>query len=165
MAVPGFDKLLALQECDAKRLELEQQLGHVPREIAAVEAKIAAEKAAIETAKTEWRELEAKKKTLETEIGSAEAQAARYRTQQSQVKKNDEYRALTHEIETTEAAIGTMEEEELKIMYAIDEAKQRFADAEAVLKNNITGHEGRIRGLREREAQLQTEHRGYPAPI
>ena len=101
----------------------------------------AAEKAAIETAKTEWRDLEAKKKTLETEIGSAETQVARYRTQQSQVKKNDEYRALTHEIETTETAIGTMEEEELKIMYAIDEAKKRFADAEAVLKNNIAGHE------------------------
>ncbi len=159
MAVPGFDKLLKLQECDVTRLGLEQQLAHVPREIVTVEAKIAAEKAAIETAKAEWRELEAKKKTLETEIGSAEAQAARYRTQQSQVKKNDEYRALTHEIETTETAIGTMEEEELRIMYAIDEAKKRFADAEAVLKGNITGHEGRIRGLREREAQLQSEHR------
>jgi hypothetical protein len=165
MPVPGFEKLLQLQECDATRLNLEQQLSHVPREVAVVEAKIAAEKGAIETAKTEWRELEAKKKTLETEIGSAESQAARYRTQQSQVKKNDEYRALTHEIETTEAAIGTMEEEELKIMYAIDEAKKRFADAEAALKNNIAGHEGRIRDLREREAKLQGEHRAALAAV
>jgi hypothetical protein len=159
MPVPGFDQLLKLQECDATRLGLEQQLAHLPREVASVEAKIAAEKSAIETAKAEWRELEAKKKTLETEIGSAEGLAARYRTQQSQVKKNDEYRALTHEIETTEAKIGGMEEEELKIMYAIDEAKRRFAEAEAVLKKNIAGHEGRIRELRAREAQLQAEHR------
>lgn len=42
-------------------------------------------------------------------------------------------------------------------MYSIDEAKQRFAAAEAGLKQNISGHEARIRSLREREAQLQAQ--------
>ncbi len=42
-------------------------------------------------------------------------------------------------------------------MLVIDEAKKRFAAAEAELKKNITGHEGRIRTLREREGQLQAE--------
>lgn len=159
MAVINLDRLLALQECDTKRLALEQQLKAVPREVAAVEAKIAAEKQAIETAKTEWRELESKKKLLETEIQSAEQKVAKYKTQQLEVRKNDEYRALTHEIETTETTIGGFEEEELKIMYSIDEAKKRFANAEAELKRNISGHEGKIKTLRDREAQLQGEHK------
>ncbi len=140
-----------------KRLNLEAQMKAVPADIARVEQKIAAEKSAIETARTELRELETKKKLLETEIGSAEAKLARYKTQQSMVKKNDEYQALGHEIETTVAQIGEFEGQELEIMYAIDEAKKKFAAAEAELKANIAGHEGRIRTLREREASLTAE--------
>lgn len=157
MAAPSTAKLIALQERDSRRLTLDQQLKNVPREIAAVEARIAAEKLAIEAAKAEWHGLESKRKLLETEIQSAEGKVAKYRTQQLEVRKNDEYRALTHEIETTEGIIGGFEEEELKIMYLIDEAKKRFAAAEADLKKNIIGHETKIRTLRERETQLQGE--------
>ena len=157
MAAFSIATLLVLQERDSRRLALEHQLQSVPREIAAVEARIAAEKQAIETAKAEWYGLESKKKLLETEILSAEGKVAKYRTQQLEVRKNDEYRALTHEIETTEAVIGGYEEDELKIMFEIDEAKKRFATAEAELKKNISGHEAKIRTLRERETQLQTE--------
>jgi uncharacterized protein len=157
MAAFSIAKLLTLQERDSRRLNLEQQVKNVPREIAAIEGRIAAEKQAIETAKTEWHGLESKKKLLETEILSAEGKVAKYRTQQLEVRKNDEYRALTHEIETVEAIIGGFEEEELKIMYQIDEAKKRFAAAEAELKKNISGHEAKIRTLRERETQLQAE--------
>ena len=87
----------------------------------------------------------------------AEGKLAKYRTQQSQVRKNDEYQALGHEIETTEAAIGGLEEQELAVMYAIDEAKKRFAAAEAELKANISGHEERIKTLRERETSIEAE--------
>ena len=157
MPSPAIEALLILQDRDVKRLGLEAQLKAVPGDIALVERKIAAEKAAIETAKQELRELEVRKKTLETEIGSAETKLGKYRTQQSLVKKNDEYQALGHEIETTEKAIGEFEEQELEVMYAIDEAKKKFAAAEAVLKANISGHEGRIKMLREREQNLAAD--------
>ncbi len=158
MAAFDLTKLLVLQDRDMKRLALEQQLQEIPQEIAGIEARIAAEKLAIDTAKTEWRELEAKKKTLENEIQSAQGKIAKYRTQQLEVRKNDEYRALSHEIENTEKVIGGFEEEELKIMYLIDEAKKRFTEAEGVLKTNITSYEGKIRTLREREKQAQIDH-------
>jgi predicted nucleic acid-binding Zn-ribbon protein len=157
MASVSIVKLLELQERDSRRLALEQQLKNVPREVAAVEARIAAEKAAIEAAKAEWHGLESKKKLLEVDIKDAEGKVAKYRTQQLEVRKNDEYKALTHEIETTETVIGGFEEEELKVMFLIDEAKKRFAAAEAELKKNIAGHEAKIRSLREREQQLQGE--------
>ena len=157
MAAFSIEKLLVLQERDSQRLALEQQLKSVPREITAVETRIATEKAAIETAKAEWHGLESKKKLLEIEIKTAEEKIAKYRTQQVQVRKNDEYQALTHEIETTQAGIGTLEEQEIGVMFTIDEAKKRFAAAEAELKKNITGHESRIRTLREREGQMQAE--------
>lgn len=157
MLTPVLEKVLILQERDTRRRGLEAQIKAVPVEIDLVEQKIAAEQGAIEAAKTEIRELETKKKLLETEIGSAEDKLAKYRTQQSQVRKNDEYQALGHEIEGTEAAISEMEGRELEIMYAIDEARKRFATAEAEMKQNIAGHQGRIAMLRERETNLRAE--------
>jgi uncharacterized protein len=157
MPSPTIELLLILQDRDTRRQGIEAQLKAVPREIAAVEQRISAEKAAIDAAKTEVRELESKKKLLETEIGSAETQLGKYRTQQLGVKKNDEYQALGHEIETVQRQIDALEVKELEAMYAIDEARRRFVAAEATLKQNIVGHESRIRSLRERDLSLADE--------
>ena len=165
MLTPLIEKLLILQDRDTRRLALEAQLKAVPRDIAAIEQRVAAEKAAIESSRAEVRELESRKKMLEMEIGSAETKLGKYRTQQSQVRKNDEYQALGHEIEATEAAIGVLEGQELEIMYGIDEAKKKFAAAEAVLKANIAGHETRIKVLHERETSLAAELQGAQTEV
>ncbi len=157
MRHPALDNLLILQDRDQRRLNLEAQLAAVPAEVVDVEKKIASEKGAIETARAELQQLEIKKKSLENDIGTAEGKLAKYRTQQSLVKKNDEYQALGHEMETTAKEIGTFEERELEVMFAIDEAKKKFAAAEAVMKANIAGHEARIRLLRERDVALRAE--------
>ena len=140
MRLPVLEKLLILQDRDQQRLSLEAQLKTVPGYVVRVQQKISTEKAAIDSARTEMRELEMQKKLLETEIGSAETKLAKYRTQQLQVRKNEEYQVLGHEIESTKTVIEWMEEKELGIMFQIDEAKQRFAAAEAVLETNIAGH-------------------------
>ncbi len=165
MPSPTIELLLILQDRDARRLGIEAQLKAVPKEIAAVELRISAEKAAIEAAKGEVRELESKKKLLETEIGSAEGQRAKYRTQQLAVKKNDEYQALGHQIESVQKQIDELEGKELETMYAIDAARKRFAAAEATLKQNIVGHEVRIRTLRERDVSLAEELKAAVAAV
>ena len=165
MLSPLLEALLILQERDTRRLGLEAQLRAVPLEIARVEQTIAAERAAIEDSKTELRALETRKKGLETEIGSAETKLGTYRTQQLAVRKNDEYQALGHQIATVQAQIGELEGTELEVMYSIDEAKKKFAAADALMKQNISGHEARIRGLREREANLNVELQAAQAEL
>jgi predicted nucleic acid-binding Zn-ribbon protein len=125
--------------------------------MAAIEERIAAEKAAIEAAKAEWHGLESKKKQLELEIGTTEEKIGKYKTHQSQVRKNDEYQALTHEIDTAQAGINVLEEQEIAVMLSIDEAKKRFAAAEVELKKNIIGHQAKIHTLCEREKNLQID--------
>jgi predicted nucleic acid-binding Zn-ribbon protein len=165
MPTPTIEKLLVLQDRDQQRLALETQLRTVPRDIAAVEQKIIAEKAAIENTRGELKELEVKRKAIENEVGATEDRLAKYKSQQLQVRKNDEYQVLGHEIEVTQAQIGTLEEEELKVMYAIDEAKRKFTAAEEELKRNIAGHEARIRLLAERENGLQSELHAAQAAV
>jgi uncharacterized protein len=165
MPSPTIEQLLILQDRDTKRLGIEAQLRAVPKEIAAVEQRIASEKAAIDAAKAEVHGLESKKKILETEIGSAEAQRGKYQTQQLSVKKNDEYQALGHQITDMGRQIGELEGKELEAMYAIDEAKKRFAAAEATLKQNIAGHESRIKNMKERDTSLNEELKGAVAAV
>ena len=152
-----IQSLLILQDRDLKFRGLESQLKAVPGDIARVEQKIAADKAAIETARVELRELESKKKLIEVEIGSAESKVGQYRTQQLSIRKNDEYQAMGHQIETVQGQIAELEGQELEVMYAIDDAKKRFLAAEAELKANISGHEARIKVLKEREISLASE--------
>jgi len=160
MRDPAIETILILQDRDTRRVALETQIKAIPVDITLVERHIAEEKAALENARTELRELESKKKLLETEIGSAEQTLAKYRTQQLAVRKNDEYQALGHEIETVQAQISEFEGRELEIMFAIDGAKRKFATAEATSKQNIAGNEARIRSLRERGEVLATEVKG-----
>ncbi|KAB2645306.1 MAG: hypothetical protein WCO38_09370 [Verrucomicrobiota bacterium] len=157
MLSPTLELLLILQDRDSKRLGVESQLKAVPAEIAAIERTIAAENAAIEAARVEQRTLEVQKKDIETQIGGANDRLNKYRTQQSAVRKNEEYQALGHEIETTQTLIGDLEGKELEIMYAIDEAKKRFLAAETIAKSNISGYNTRINGLKEREKNLKVE--------
>ncbi len=153
----ALENLLILQERDGKRLALEAQLKSLPVDLAAVEQKIAGERASIEAAKAELKELEVKKKMLENELGSTETKLAKYKTQQASVRKNDEFRALGHEIENTEKEISALEEKELTVMYAIDEAKKRFAGAEGEIKKTIATLEAKVASMRERETNLRAE--------
>jgi len=165
MLSPVLEKLLILQDRDGRRIALEAQLRAVPKDVALVENKIAAEKTAIEEARMELRQLETDKKLLETEIGSTEDKLGKYRTQQSAVKKNDEYQALGHQIETAESQVSEMEEKELGIMYAIDESKKRFEAAEKVLQKNIVGHKDQIATLGERKTNFESELTSVQAEI
>lgn len=165
MAHPALESLLILQDRDTRQRNVESQLASIPGDVQEVERKIAAEKAAIEAARNELKDLEVRKKDLETEIGSAEQKVAQYRTQQLSIRKNDEYQAMGHQIESTQAQIGDLEGRELEVMYAIDEARRKFAAAEAELKANISGHEARIRNLREREVSLRAELKTVEAEV
>lgn len=165
MVNPLIQTLLVLQDRDLKRVGFEEQLKAVPEEAGRIEQKIATERAAIESARVELRELESRKKLLETEIGSAEARLGQYRTQQLSIRKNDEYQAMGQQIETTQAQIGELEGQELEVMYAIDEARKRFQTAEAELKANIAGHEARIALLRERSESLAAELTAVQAEV
>ncbi len=165
MPTPTIEKLLILQDRDQKRLLLESQLRAIPRDIAAAGQRIAEEQAAMEAVRGELQQLELKKKALETEIGSATEQVGRYRSQQIQVRKNDEYQALGVEIAHAQSAIGSLEEQEIEVMYAIDEARKRCAAAGEELKRSAGGHEARIRLLGEREAALQSEVQAVQASM
>jgi len=74
-------------------------------------------------------ELETGRKKLELDVETRKQQIERYSLQQYQTKRNEEYRALAHEIELAKQAIRGIEDQELEIMERIEGARKVAAAA------------------------------------
>ena len=147
MPIPMIEKLLALQKCDAHCDNIKHQLLSIPLETDGFKRKIDLEELAIEDSKKALKELEVRRHERETEVRAEEEQAAKYKNQQLLVKKNEEYKALQHEIDATATKISSLEDEELELMLAIDERKEKNAILTNERRQNIEelkGHIGRI---------------------
>jgi predicted nucleic acid-binding Zn-ribbon protein len=70
------------------------------------------------------KQIESDRKQRELEVEGKKQQIGRYSLQQFQTKKNEEYRALAHEIELCNAEIVKLEDAQLELMEQA-EATQR----------------------------------------
>lgn len=154
MADPQIEKLLIVQHRDVSLLKIEQDLARIPIERNALEAEIAREEDNVESARQALISKEIARNDLDVDVKAKEGALLRFRTQQSEVKKNDEYQALTHQIEQTEVEISELEELEIELMLEIDVAKEAFEAEKASIELRIEVQRKEISLLVEREAHL-----------
>ncbi len=152
-----IQKLLILQERDRVRMDLEARLEGIPREIETNRTKIAAEQEKVRRAHEEVLKLESRRKALEGELEEWNRKVVRYKNQQLEVKKNEEYQALSHEIETVQERISALEDEEIQVLLDIDEGRKSEEEAERQSRDNISMYEERIAKLEERAERSRTE--------
>ena len=155
MPDPQIEKLLIVQDRDVAVQKIEQELARIPQERGVLEGHITAEEANIEAASHALKEKEVERSELDTEIKSKEEAIARFRTQQLEVKKNDEYRALTHQIEQTEQEISDLEERGIELLLEIDETSETFQEEKATIDARIVEEKNQISLLSEREVNLK----------
>jgi predicted nucleic acid-binding Zn-ribbon protein len=161
----SFKELLVLQHRDDVVAGLETEIERIPAEIGKLEAKIEEEKQWLLKREQTVKDLETRKNALELEVESKQELIARYKTQQLEVKKNDEYRALTAQIEGLEQEIGEIETSELELMEAIDVASLEFSKDRETFNKRIEAQEKLIAECREKLARLESEkgaaHQAY----
>jgi len=150
-------KLLVLQEHDVKCLKVERGLEIIPRETAQLERKIDQERVDIESRRKAFQSLEVQRKGFDTQRCAAESQVAKYKTQQLQVKKNEEYAALTKEIEGIELKIGDLEESEIGLLLEMDTEKATLHQFDDEVHHRIQALEGQKQLLEGRQQQFKTE--------
>ena len=127
------EALLVLQERDSRVTTLTTELGHLPRQIADVEEQAAARTAKFDELKTRTRQVEADRKKLDLDVQAKQGAIARYKSQQQQTRKNEEFAALNHEIEHAEKEISALEDSELELMEAYDKGLAQVAEAQKEL--------------------------------
>ena len=130
-----IEKLLALQDRDQHLRSFQAELIKLPEERKAWEKQLADSAARLEKAKTRAKEIEVEKKSLQMEEQTKRDTINRYKQQQLQTRKNEEYSALAHEIEAAEKAISALEDRELILM---DEAEQLKPEIEVAEKTHAS---------------------------
>jgi predicted nucleic acid-binding Zn-ribbon protein len=125
-----LEKLLLLQERDQRLQTFLHQINSVPGEKALLQRELDAAQATLENDKARATQIEVERKRLEVEADGKRAQIAKYRTQQFETRKNEEYAALKHEIERAESDITAIEDRELELMQEFEDLKPAIAAAE-----------------------------------
>ena len=115
---PQMEKLLVLQEREQRKMRLDWELSGWPTEMKSLESKKAEIRAGAERKKQEAQQTEVERKRLELEAESHRAKVARYKIQQFETRKNEEFQALGTEISREEKEIQEIEDKELELMDA-----------------------------------------------
>lgn len=126
-----LEKLLTLQDRDQRIRAFEQELAQVPLEKAARERQLQESARRLEKAKERLKQIEVEKKALEVEAGAKRSAIERFKAQQLQTRKNEEYAALQHEISAAEAAIVALEDREIALMEEAERLGPQIREAEA----------------------------------
>ncbi len=162
---PEIDKLLRLQDRDIELILMIKELKGIPIKRHKLKVEIEKEEAGIEEARQHLMALEVERKEIENEVARLEDQNSRYKNQQLEVKKNEEYQALSHEIDLNNEKIGELEDREIRLMLEIDEEKQATEEGRKDFDRRIEAFHAQIDRLNEREAVLKEEQVGLEKAV
>jgi predicted nucleic acid-binding Zn-ribbon protein len=125
-----LEQLLILQDRDQKIRQIRTEIETVPLRRSSLEAQLAASRASVEGLKQRVRQVEIDRKRLELDVGTRTETISRLKTQQYQTRKNEEFRAIGHEIERYENEIRKIEDDELELMVLADKVRADLAEEE-----------------------------------
>ena len=157
-----IEKLLILQDRDRRIRQEQGELARVEPERQTLTVKATTAQAELENAKLQIRQIESARKDLELEVEGKKQMIVRYSNQQFQTRKNEEYRALAHEIDTCKAAIFEIENREIEMMEQAEAAQkevlratQAAKDARSLMDEQVAQLGGREENLKKELAQLE----------
>lgn len=158
MILPAVTQLLVIQDRDRKLRQLRIELKNAPLEKKAMDTRMATASATLDAAKLKAKEIEVKRKELENEVRARQDRIAKYEQQKLSTKKNDEYSAYDHAVESLKTEIAGIEDKELVLMEAADAqkpviaaAEKDAADTRALVQRQIADIEARVKAI---EAQI-----------
>jgi predicted nucleic acid-binding Zn-ribbon protein len=152
-----IEKLLILQDRDRKILQEQGELARIEPERQMLNAKAASAQAELENVKLRIKQIESSRKDLELEVEAKKQMIVRYANQQFQTRKNEEYRALAHEIDACKAAIFQIENGEIELMEQAETAQKEAVRATQAAKAARTLVDEQVAQLGEREENLKQE--------
>ena len=167
-----IENLLILQDRDRKIRRTKAELAEIEPERQTLKAKTAGAQAALESAKTRVKQIESSRKDLELEVEAKLQMIARYANQQLQTRKNEEYRALTHEIDTCKADILKIEDGQIELMEQGETAQkevlratQAANEAKKLMDEQLADLAGREKNLKQELADLEANREELAAAV
>ena len=144
---PELQALVHLQSIDGQITATQGEMKEIPSRIEAENSRLRDFENTLKNTEADLEALQKRQRGTEGEIQMAEEKLRDIRGKQALVKTNEEYRALTHEIEAHQTKIGEMEERVLECMEGLEplrkevsEAKKGLDDAKNKAKASVEKH-------------------------
>jgi len=151
--LPEIENLLKLQDTDKEIRRLQDEVAELPKRVAVIEQKLAGNKAQLEKAQAAVKADEAARRKYDTAINDLRGKISKYRDQSLDVKTNDQYKALLHEIQFAEKEIAANEDKILELMVNADARDKEVKAAQAALKAEAAEVEKEKEQARQRTAE------------
>jgi uncharacterized protein len=132
--LPDIENLLKLQEVDKEIRRLQDEIAELPKRVAVIEQKLAGTKTQLEKAQASVKADEAARRKHDSTISDLRGKISKYRDQSLDVKTNEQYKALLHEIQFAEKEIAATEDKILELMVNADARDKEVKAAQAELK-------------------------------
>lgn len=132
--LPEIENLLRLQDADKEIRRLQDEIAEFPKRVAVIERKLAGTQAQLEKAQGAIKADEAARRKYDTTISDLRGKISKYRDQSLDVKTNDQYKALLHEIQFAEKEIAATEDKILELMLNSETRDKEVKAAQAELK-------------------------------
>lgn len=126
--------LLELQHADLRLAEARKRLAAFPAKLSQLEATLGNAKAVVEKAKASQVAAIKDRKKYDLDVEQWKDRVRKYKDQSSQVKTNEAYKALQHEIDQGEAEIAKAEDRLLEQMVASEQYDRELKTGERALK-------------------------------
>jgi uncharacterized protein len=126
--------LLELQSLDTRLQAVRARLASFPKRSADAEKYIAAAKADLEKSKAAQVTVVRDRKKYELDVEQWKDRVRKYKDQSSQVKTNDAFKALQHEVDNGEKEIANAEDRLLEQMVAGEEYERQIKTSEKLVK-------------------------------
>jgi predicted nucleic acid-binding Zn-ribbon protein len=152
-----IEKLLILQDRDRKIFSLKSELSRIEPERRMFQGRTSGTQAALDAAKLKVKQIETDRKKLELDVEAKKGQIEKYALQQFQTKKNEEYRALAHEIEMAKEVIVKLEDQQIELMEQMETAQKQVGLAQKDAEEAKKLSDGQLKELAQREENLKKE--------
>ena len=153
---PELKSIIELQQVDLTIAELSAQINTLPAQVQTLEAQLHEFIHRLEDRKQRLGNNQKERKDLEGDIKEIQARISKHRDQLYQVKTNEQYKAMLHEISGEEANIRKIEDLILEKMMEADDLQGPIREAESHLaeeKSRVAGETARLKSLQQADVE------------
>ena len=129
-----LERLIELQEIESKAAMANRTIAEAPGRIAALDTLLRDATATLEGARKSLADNKTRRGTIDKDLAVVQQRQSKYKDQLMEVKTNDEYHAMQHQIAAAAAEVGQLEEKVLINMMEADEINAAIKKAEAASK-------------------------------
>lgn len=155
------ERLLVLQDRDRRLRLLNREVEDIPARKKLIESRLQEHRASLQREQDEHKKKLSAAKQVDLDIETQKTRILKLREQQGQVKTNEQYKAIEHEVAVLQKQIKDLEDQEIALMEEAEVVKARVTESEkslhqeeTIVKSDWAAQDQRVQGIRDEIASL-----------